>query len=176
MNTNKMSDDAMILYMDEYFDDESAQQGVLIWKTRPRGAWRAKIGGTAGHARDNSREVRIRGYIYREHHLIWLWAHGRYPINEIDHIDHDGMNNHPSNLREVSRKVNQQNRSIQRNNKSGFQGVHWNKRHQRWRVDIRKPGGGQHARTFVNLDDAIEHAIETYKDFGYHPNHYATGG
>tara|TARA_R110000824_G_scaffold159073_3_gene333274 strand:- start:1048 stop:1575 length:528 start_codon:yes stop_codon:yes gene_type:complete len=173
MNTKKMSEDAMTLYMREHFEDESAQQGVLIWKTRPPGAGRAKIGGRAGRARDNRRDIKIRGYMYKEHHLVWLWTHGRYPVNEIDHIDHDGRNNHPSNLREVSGKTNQQNRPIQKNNKSGCQGVHWNKRKQRWRVDIRKPEGGQHVRTFVNLDDAKEHAMETYKKFGYHANHYS---
>ncbi len=42
----------------------------------------------------------------------------------VDHKDRDGLNNLEHNLRECTHTQNMQNRSIQKNNKSGFHGVH----------------------------------------------------
>ena len=58
----------------------------------------------------------------------------------IDHIDHDGLNNQKSNLRESTQSENQRNRGKQRNNTSGFKGVFWNKKAKKWIPAIRING------------------------------------
>jgi hypothetical protein len=42
---------------------------------------------------------------------------------EIDHIDHNGLNNQRNNMRICTHSENQMNRTIQKNNKTGFVGV-----------------------------------------------------
>jgi hypothetical protein len=55
----------------------------------------------------------------------------------VDHRDGNGLNNQKSNLRICNRKQNQQNRPMNSNNKSGYKGVCWNKRSNKWRSGIR---------------------------------------
>jgi hypothetical protein len=58
------------------------------------------------------------------------------PGEEVDHIDHDGLNNSRSNLRLVSRSQNNANQRKRRNCSSRFKGVCWNKQHKKWKVEI----------------------------------------
>lgn len=63
------------------------------------------------------------------HRLIMERALGRKleRREEVDHIDLNGLNNTRENLRIATRSQNAANRRTQRNNKSGFKGVHWHK-------------------------------------------------
>lgn len=61
------------------------------------------------------------------------------PKIQIDHSDHDGLNNQKSNLRICSNSQNQANRKKkQKNNTSGHTGVYWHKRDKKWRAYIKK--------------------------------------
>jgi len=55
---------------------------------------------------------------------------------EVDHIDGDGTNNKPSNLRVVSRSMNRRNSALSSANTSGMVGVSWHKRQRRWEVRV----------------------------------------
>ena len=55
---------------------------------------------------------------------------------EVDHKDRNGLNNQKSNLRIVTHSQNQMNKCLQRNNKSGYKGVSWDKKLQKWLVRI----------------------------------------
>jgi len=82
---------------------------------------------------------RVIGYFYenrRKKRQIFLH---RYIMNapigyEVDHIDHDSLNNCRSNLRAVTKSINQLNRiGAQRNNKSsGLRGVSYRKDANVW--------------------------------------------
>ena len=58
----------------------------------------------------------------------------------VDHINHDKINNHISNLRYATDAENNQNRSIGSNNTSGTTGVCFNKRDKKWRAQIDADG------------------------------------
>lgn len=67
-----------------------------------------------------------KSYLY--HRLIWLYETGRFPPQDLDHIDGNRSNNRTSNLREATRQQNLQNQKVRSNNLSGFKGVHFFKR------------------------------------------------
>jgi hypothetical protein len=55
---------------------------------------------------------------------------------EVDHRDHNGLNNCKGNLRFCSKAENQWNTGKQRNNTSGFKGVDWYAKYEKWRARI----------------------------------------
>jgi hypothetical protein len=57
------------------------------------------------------------------HRLAWLYVHGYWPAFHIDHINGDTEDNRISNLREAVAKQNQENRKLNKNNKTGYRGV-----------------------------------------------------
>ena len=67
--------------------------------------------------------VIIKGRNYRAHRIIWLWVHGKWPENELDHIDGVRSHNWLKNLREATRAQNMLNKRRYKNNSTGFIGV-----------------------------------------------------
>lgn len=59
---------------------------------------------------------------------------------EVDHEDFNGLNNQRNNLRLATRNQNQQHKRLQSNNTSGFKGVSFYKRIQRFVPEIRVDG------------------------------------
>jgi hypothetical protein len=55
----------------------------------------------------------------------------------IDHINGDGLDNRRENLRVCTQRQNCANQRIRRDNTSGYKGVYFNKRDERWVVQIR---------------------------------------
>lgn len=59
---------------------------------------------------------------------------------QIDHVDCDKENNHPKNLRIATASDNKTNTKIQANNTSGFKGVHFNTKMQKWISRLKRHG------------------------------------
>ena len=60
------------------------------------------------------------------------------PKNRLtDHIDRNMLNNLESNLRIATKSQNGANSKLQKNNTSGYRGVHWDKRNKRWVASVR---------------------------------------
>ena len=57
------------------------------------------------------------------------------PKLQIDHRDHDGLNNCKSNLRACSHSQNLMNQVV-KGGTSKYKGVHWHKQHKKWRSRI----------------------------------------
>jgi hypothetical protein len=60
------------------------------------------------------------------------------PFVKVDHEDLDGLNNTRVNIRAATVSGNNCNKDKQRNNTSGYKGVCWHKKHQKWYAAIRK--------------------------------------
>ena len=73
---------------------------------------------------------------------------------QVDHINHNGLDNRKSNLRIATCSQNQHNRRLQINNKSGYKGVSWTKHKNKWRANIRLNGKDIHLGYYENLIDA----------------------
>ena len=63
---------------------------------------------------------------------------GPIPIGlEIDHINHDTLDNRKTNLRIVNHYQNMANQQLRKSNTSGFKGVTWEKSSQKWVAQLR---------------------------------------
>ena len=78
------------------------------------------------------------GFHYRAHRLAWLYVYGSWPDDQIDHINLDKADNRICNLRQANNSENLENRGVQKNNKSGFIGVCFAKRENKWLATITK--------------------------------------
>lgn len=129
-------------YLHECFDYDPIE-GTLTWRWRPRGHfasdWAYKVWnathskGTATHLKRGGRlGVCVDNHHYFAHRIIWKIVTGREPPDYIDHEDMNPANNKWLNLREATQSQNMCNRGAQRDNKSGFKGVSWDKEKCRW--------------------------------------------
>lgn len=108
--------------------------GIVNWK-RANGVCHKMAGKRAGSILYGYRWIRIDGIRVAEHRIIWAFVHGRWPEDEIDHIDCDKSNNRISNLREATSSQNTMNQKIRATNTSGYKGVS-PAPYGRWRADI----------------------------------------
>ena len=96
---------------------------------------------------------RVRTIVKRSH-LVLLLSGVVIPDNkEVDHIDGDVTNDHPSNLRVVDRKTNACNRKKRSDNTSGITGIRWSEPHNHY--VIRKTlDGVRYSRSRKTLEEA----------------------
>ena len=129
------------------------ETGEFIWKVE-RGA--ARIGAKAG-AFDHYGYVCIKVFKknYKAHRLAWLYVHGAWPENQIDHINGIPGDNRIANIREATNAENCQNKALQRNNKSGHHGINLDKRNGKWRVGICIARRVRYVGMFKELEDAV---------------------
>lgn len=89
----------------------------------------------------------------------------------IDHISHNMNDNRKSKLRIVNSSQNQMNKSVQKNNKSGVPGVHWDSKDEVWCAYITKNGKRFNLGEYQNYDDAVKarrNAEENlFKEYSY---------
>lgn len=85
-----------------------------------------------------------------------ITMHELLGFKNYDHIDRNELNNLESNLRPCIQQQNTMNRSIHRNNTSGFTGVSWNKDSSKWCAQIGVDYETIYLGSFSNKDDAIK--------------------
>jgi hypothetical protein len=110
--------------------------------------------GTRATKRRRYTLINIRKHLYRAHRLVWLYVHGEWPDNEIDHINGDGTDNRIANLRLATRSQNVGNTRTPKHNTSGFKGAYWNKRAGRWFAQIRHQKKQYHLGHFDTVEEA----------------------
>lgn len=83
----------------------------------------AKAGDIVGYMTTNGYlRTKIKGKHYRLHRVAFLIKEGRWPSLEIDHENHDKLNNQWRNIRECTRPENLAN-TRRKPNKYGYTGV-----------------------------------------------------
>lgn len=78
------------------------------------------------------------------------------PIEEIDHVDGDGLDNRRHKLRRVTHQQNCFNTRTRSNNSSGYKGVCWDKANKKWMVCITANGKAVARLRVVNILDAAQ--------------------
>lgn len=136
--------------------------------------WNEKFAGKEAFHNPNAKGYltgRLLGRYFQAHRVVWAFHTGRWPIDQIDHIDGNRANNRIENLREVDNSANQKNGSIPSTNKSGIVGVHFSPTHHRWRAYISIDRKKVHLGTFPDKESAIAARRAAEAHGGYHPNH-----
>lgn len=118
---------------------------------------RVKVGDIAGSVSDTGYiDIRLNGRLFKSHRLAWLYVHGSWPANVIDHINNIRTDNRICNLRDVPITVNASNVSERSLSVSGYTGVTWCKSSKKWRVKIQANGRYYHIGRYLILTDAIQ--------------------
>jgi len=149
--------------------DYDPETGVFTW-LESRGSVTA--GAVAGSRRkDGYRKIKINQKFYLEHRLAWLYVHGKFPLDQIDHINGVKDDNRLDNFREVDHRENQRNTKRHFDNASGVTGVCWNKAAGKWHSRITSATKLENLGYFDNFFEACCARKSAEKRYGFHPNH-----
>lgn len=123
--------------------------GVFTWLGGPRKGRPAGSVNGLGYV-----QIKFSKAGFSAHRLAWLYTHGEFPKQDIDHINGIRNDNRIANLRAVQRRVNLQNiRSPRTDNKSsGMLGVE--ARGNRFRARIQVDGAVVSVGTFATATEA----------------------
>ncbi len=108
--------------------------------------------------------IGIDGKKYRSHRLVWMYHHGAWPADELDHINGVRDDNRIENLREASRQDNMRNRRIDHRNTSGTSGVYFLEKKRKWCARITVSRVGVHLGLFKSKEDAIAARLKAEKE------------
>lgn len=137
--------------------DYAPETGVLKWRVNrpPRGI----AGSVAGCVMRNGYiAISFHGVRFYAHRLAWLHHTGEWPMNHIDHIDGNPLNNAIANLRDVSPKTNMQNlRRAMASSASGLMGASFDPKKGKWAACIKYLGKTLHLGRFDTAEEA--HAV-----------------
>ena len=145
------------------------KDGDLYWK-QSRGS--VKAGSKAGCTdKDGYVLVRLDGILHKSHRLIWIMHNGDIDENmQIDHINGIENDNRIDNLRLVSNKENNKNKTVRKGNKSGVNGVTWIKRDNKWLAQIMVDGKNIYLLRTKSKEEAIEARLNAEVKYGFHKN------
>jgi len=133
--------------------------GVFTWRVRRGGT--ARPGARAGILDNRGyRILQINKKLYKAHRLVWLYMTGSFPTKHLDHINGIPDDNSWSNLREATVAENGQNRKVSKNNTSGYTGVGWHKKSQKWNASI----WINQRYIYLGRYDTPEEAARAYKE------------
>ena len=86
------------------------------------------------------------------HRVVFALYYGRWPVGEVDHIDGNRANNHPSNLREATKRQNQLNSRSRDGSTSRYRCVY--RQNGKWRVQANVDGRKVHVGVFDDESEA----------------------
>jgi len=115
------------------------------------------LGSIAGHIRkDGYLHIKIDGKSYLAHRLAWLYVHGVWPTEDIDHRFHNTLDNRIGELRDVSNHENMQNRIKANNNNisTGLLGATFHKATGKYSAEITFDGKRKYLGLFASAEEA----------------------
>ncbi len=123
--------------------DYEPETGLLRWRKVRK---HALVGMAAGYKnRKGYLRVKVESRLYLAHRLAWLHFYGRWPADQIDHINGIRDDNRIVNLRDVSGQVNTQNRHkaphgpVRNPSNTNLLGTHFDRKRQVFTAHITDP-------------------------------------
>lgn len=141
----------------------SLSHSTKLWNSR-------NAGSVVGSNSNGYREVRIKDRSYRLHSLAWLYCYGYMP-QQVDHINGLRSDNRITNLRNVDQSINTKNAARRKDNTSGFTGVYFFKRLNKWAAKIVSEGRQIHVGCFDTPEEANKARKNELYKYGFHENH-----
>jgi hypothetical protein len=126
--------------------------GAIYWIAKGKGMIKKKAAGTLLHS----------GYIgicigakrWQAHRIAWALHYGKWPKDQIDHINGTKTDNRICNLREATNSQNGKNLGLSKANKSGVKGVCFENYTQRWKASIKVENKTISLGRFNSIEDA----------------------
>ena len=158
--------------------DYEPSTGVFTWKRREDRSvqWNGRFAGAiaGGSHHDGGSGFRWRICVnyrrYKAHRLAFLYMAGRWPTDEIDHIDGNGLNNAFSNLREATSSQNSANMKLRSDNTSGYKRAScWpsKKNPKKFQAHISVNGKQKHLGLFETAEEAhLAYSAAARQHFG----------
>lgn len=98
------------------------ESGHFVWRVYRGGL--IKAGEQAGSVGDTGYlNIKIDGHLYCAHRLMWFYVHRAWPVDRLDHISLDKLDNRISNLREASSSQNLMNNHVRAHSTTKLRGV-----------------------------------------------------
>lgn len=104
--------------------------------------------------------IGINGKKYKAHRIAWAIHFGEWPKVFLDHVNGNRGDNRIVNLRLATGAENQQNRAVDKRNKSGCTGVSWDKGTKKWRAKICIGRKQMHIGVFDSKEEAYAAYLE----------------
>jgi hypothetical protein len=159
--------------------------GDLTWKVRDVdlfmsvqqcNAWNGKHAGKPAFTSNHNEGYKVGGVfgkVYLAHRVAYAIHHGSWPVDQIDHLNHNRDDNRINNLVEATSLTNGKNQSTPSDNTSGTMGVCWCKRTNKWKVRIHVNGKSISLGYHHSKCEAIAARKAAELEHGYHVNHGA---
>ena len=126
-----------------------------LWRIKPT-ANNVKVGQQFGcYDSKGYRIGKLKGKLYKEHRLIWLYHNSKWPEDQLDHINRIKDDNRIENLREATAQQNQFNKKSW-GKTSSYKGVYWQKQRKKWRAHYYYKSKPYHLGYYTTEDEAAE--------------------
>lgn len=163
--------------------------GSMVWLPRDPGYFKSYRGYAIWTARYEGREVGCvhtlkSGYTFRVfslqalsssriscHRAAWAIQTGQQPPAKIDHINQDATDNRWINLRDGTLSVNERNMYRRKDNSSGYQGVSWSKKREKWEAHVGHQNKKINLGLFTSAEEAAKAAAAKRREIGFSPLH-----
>lgn len=150
------------------------EDGYLTWMVALNKS--TKVGdkaGTQGEGDGGYLRVKINGWEYSVHKLIFLWHTGKSP-KIVDHADHNKQNNRIDNLRAATAGENSRNASLRKDAQVKVKGVTYRPgKRSPWVAELRVNGIRVLHASFRTLEEA-ERAVKEARR-AWHGSFYCDG-
>ena len=147
----------------DYFDSRLRYEfdtGLLFWKAGGPVRNSKKPAGSLNKS-DGYIYITSKPYHFGAHRVAWLLSTGRWPTDDIDHVNRVRTDSRFTNLREATRKENRCNNTLRKDSNSGITGVCFDNTKKKWRAYISK---GEGKNVLVGYFTDITRAAEARKE------------
>lgn len=153
-----------------YLFKYDSETGDLYRRVRDTDEFRSKPAGTK--TKTGYIQIYVDGKLYLAHRIIMLLVNKSLSDNcQVDHIDHNRLNNKLNNLRAVSQSGNMRNSGRRSDSSTGVTGVVYHKQARKYMASIFIDGKRIYLGLFKTLGEAATARQDANMKYDYHKNH-----